>query len=88
MERVTTMFQRLKQQPGYHYQPITADWQTLIEPFLKRLHGYKQVTDAYLFGLALHGGLVLATLDKALLHLAGEHKGHVLVLETNETTRP
>ena len=80
MEQVTAMLESLKQQPGYHYQPIAADWQALTRPFFKRVHGHNQVTDAYLLGLAVREGLVLTTFDKALLHLAGEHKRHVLVL--------
>lgn len=28
MEQVTAMLERLKQQSGYHYQAITADWHT------------------------------------------------------------
>ena len=83
MEQVTAMLERLKQQPGYHYQPITSDWQALTKPFFRRVHGHNQVTDAYLLGLAVREGLVLTTFDKALLHLAGEHKRHVLVLEAN-----
>lgn len=71
----------LARMPGYHYAPIDVDWQTLCEPFLSRLYGTKQVTDAYLLGLAMHGGLILATMDKALLHLAGkERRHHVLLL--------
>lgn len=81
MEEVTAMLERLKQEPGYHYQPIPADWQTLIKPFFKRLHGHNQVTDAFLLGLAVKAGLVLATFDRGVEHLAGEHAGHVMVLK-------
>lgn len=81
MEQVTAMLERLKIQPGFRYQPITADWQTLTKPFSRRVHGHNQVTDAYLLGLAVREGLVLTTFDKAILHLAGEHQKHVLVLE-------
>ena len=80
MEQVTAMLERLKRRPGYSFQPIAADWQALTEPFRRRVHGHNQVTDAYLLGLAVREGLVLATFDKALLHLAGEHRRHVLVL--------
>lgn len=83
MGQATGMLERLKQRPGYHLQPIPADWQTLTAPFVKRVHGHNQVTDAYLLGLAVREGLVLTTFDKGLLHLAGEHKGHVLMLEAN-----
>jgi uncharacterized protein len=82
MEQVTAMLERLKQEPGYHYQPIPADWQTLTKPFFKRLHGHNQVTDAYLLGLAVREGLILTTFDKAILHLAGEHSRHVHVLDS------
>ncbi len=81
MEQVTAMLERLKQEPRYHYQPITADWQTLTKPFFKRVHGHNQVTDAYLLGLAMHEELILTTFDQGLLHLAGEHRKYVLVLE-------
>ena len=80
MDQVTAMLQRLKGRRGYSFQPITADWQTLTMPFSKRIHGHNQVTDAYLLGLAVLEGLVLTTLDRALLHLAGEYKESVLVL--------
>ena len=83
MEQGTAMLDRLKRRPGYYYQPITADWQTLIQPFSKRLHRHHQITDAYLLGLALQEGSILTTFDKTLLHLAGEHKNHVLVLEAS-----
>ena len=81
MEEATAMLAQLKQEAGYHYQPIAGDWQTLCGPFFKRLFGHNQVTDAYLLGLAVHRGLVLATFDRAILHLAGEHGKHVLLLE-------
>ena len=81
VEEATAMLARLTQEPGYHYQPITADWRTLCSPFFPRLFGHNQITDAFLLGLAVHEGLVLATFDRAILHLAGEHSRHVLVLQ-------
>lgn len=82
MSDATTVLARMAQKPGYLYVPITADWKTLCSPFFQRLYGTKQVTDAYLLGLAVREGLVLATMDKAILHLAGEQYGaHVLLLK-------
>jgi uncharacterized protein len=82
MNEATAILKQLAQHPGYRYLPITADWQTLCSPFFPRLYGTKQVTDAYLFGLAVREDMVLATMDKAILHLAGkEHSQHVLLLE-------
>jgi predicted nucleic acid-binding protein len=40
-----------------------------------RLLGHQQVTDAYLLGLAINRGGVLATLDKGIAALT-EPKGH------------
>ncbi len=68
--------------PGYHYLPITADFLTLCSPFFARLYGTKQVTDAYLLGLAVREGMVLLTMDKGILHLAGkDYRQRVLLLE-------
>jgi hypothetical protein len=74
------MLDSLKQQPGYHFQPITADWHTLTKPFSKRLHGYRQVTDAFLLGLAIRERLVVATFDAGILHLAGDDGQRVCLL--------
>ncbi len=78
------MLERLQGRPGYHYQPTAADWHTLTKRFAKRLHGHRQITDAYLLGVAIREGLVLATFDRAMLHLAGEHREHVHLLGVAE----
>jgi predicted nucleic acid-binding protein len=83
MAEATAMLTRLAELPGYHYQTISADWRTLCGPFAKRLFGHNQITDAYLLGLAMHHGLVFVTFDRGILHLAGEHREHVLLLETS-----
>lgn len=80
MSEATTVLTQLVQHPGYHYLPITADWHTLCSPFFQRLYGTKQVTDAYLLGLAVRENLALVTLDKGILHLAGEYAENVLLL--------
>jgi toxin-antitoxin system PIN domain toxin len=82
MEEATAMLAQLALEPGYHYQPISADWQTLCGRFFKRLFGHKQITDAYLLGLAVLEGLVLVTFDRAMLHLAGADNKHVLILQS------
>jgi toxin-antitoxin system PIN domain toxin len=82
MSEATAVLARMAQHPGYHYLPITADWHTLCSPFSRRVYGTKQVTDAYLLGLAVREELALVTLDKTVAHLAGEeHRKHVLLLE-------
>jgi len=82
MIEATTVLTQLARHPGYRYQAIDADWQTLCGPLFKRLYGTNQVTDAYLLGLAIRHGLILVTMDKGILHLAGkDHSRHVLLLE-------
>jgi uncharacterized protein len=82
MSEATAVLARMTQQPGYHYLPIAADWQTLCSPFFTRLYGTKQVTNAFLLGLAVRERLVLVTMDKGIVHLAGnEHSQLVLLLE-------
>jgi len=80
MSEATAILATMAQHPGYHYIPLDADWHTLCSPFFKRLYGTKQVTNAYLLGLAVREELMLVTLDKAILHLAGEYQSHVLLL--------
>ena len=86
ISEATAVLARMAQVPGYHYLPITADWQTLCSPFFPRLYGTRQVTDAYLLGLAVRDDLVLVTMNKAIMHLAGEeHRKHVLLIESERS---
>jgi toxin-antitoxin system PIN domain toxin len=84
IEEATAMLARLAEQPGYHYQGISADWQTLCGRFFKRIFGHKQITDAYLLGLAVQEELIFVTFDKAILHLASEERSHVLLLTVDK----
>jgi uncharacterized protein len=78
----TEMLVRLSDQPGYRYWPITSDWAKLTAPFLERVFGHQQITDAYLLGLAIKESGVLVTMDKAIRHMAGaRYSEHVLVLD-------
>jgi toxin-antitoxin system PIN domain toxin len=82
MAEATAILKNLAQHPGYRYLPIAEDWPTLCGPFFKRLFGAKQVTDAYLLGLAVRHGMVLVTMDNGIVYLAGsEFSKHVLLLE-------
>jgi toxin-antitoxin system PIN domain toxin len=81
MAHAAAALEALKRQPGYRFQAISSDWRTLTQPFSQRIQGHNQVTDAFLLGLAVRENLVLTTFDKAMLHLAGEHRNFVRVLE-------
>ncbi len=80
MEEASLMLAQLKKHSGYCYQPVFDDWHALTAPFSRRLHGYRQITDGFLLGLAISEGLTLVTFDRALLHLAGEHSAQIHLL--------
>jgi toxin-antitoxin system PIN domain toxin len=72
----------LSQHPRYRFWPMNEDWMTLANPFLERVFGHQQITDAWLLGLAVKKGGVLVTMDTAIKHLAGtQYSKNVLVLE-------
>jgi hypothetical protein len=80
MREATGLLEQMELHPGYHYHTCAANWRALTKPFFRRLHGHKQVTDAYLLGMAIEDDLILATFDKRIAHLAGEHVQQVLIL--------
>jgi toxin-antitoxin system PIN domain toxin len=57
--------------PGHAFWPTTISYFEATAPFERRMFGPKQITDAYLLGIAKHHGGKLATFDKAVKSLAG-----------------
>jgi toxin-antitoxin system PIN domain toxin len=81
-EQATSALAKLASRPGYRYWPMTESWTTLTAPFVDRIFGHQQVTDAYLLGMAIKEDGVLVTFDRGLLYLAGsEFRRNLLVLE-------
>ena len=78
--KALAVLSNLARKPGYCYWPIHDSWATLTAQFADRIFGHQQVTDAYLLGLAIQEDGVLVTFDKAILHLAAEHRNQVLLL--------
>ena len=67
--------------PNCESLPIDHSWLELIQPLTSRLHGYRQVTDALLLGLAIRNDAVLVTLDRSIQALAGqEFQANLLTL--------
>ena len=62
---------RLVQRPGHVYWPDTPAYLEATESLFKRMQGHRQTTDSYLLGLAIHNKGRLATMDRGILHLAG-----------------
>ena len=82
VEEATQVLADLVNYPGYRFWPISTGWATLAAPFLQRVFGHQQITDAYLLGLAVKEGGVLVTMDKGIKYLAGaQYSKNVLLLE-------
>ena len=62
---------RLTALPGHTFWPMDVDYETAVAPVRHRITGYRQTTDAYLLGLAIHRGGRLATMDRAITDMAG-----------------
>jgi hypothetical protein len=61
----------LAEHPRHVYWPDAPAYLDATATLFKRMQGHRQITDAYLLGLAKHHGGKLATLDKAIVSLAG-----------------
>jgi hypothetical protein len=84
VEQASAVLAALIVHPGYRFWPIVDDWATLAAPFMQRVFGHQQITDAYLLGLAIKEGGVLVTMDKAIQYLAGpKYSKNVLLLESS-----
>ncbi len=82
IEVAMAIMHQIRSQPNCLHLPILERWIELVEPFATRLHGYRQVTDAFLLGLAIKHRSILVTLDQRLPALAGaEFRDNVLVLK-------
>src|ERR1035441_3701379 len=59
------------QQPGHVNWPDDPSYLDATRSLFARMQGHRQITDAYLLGLAIHNQGKLATLDRGISHLAG-----------------
>ncbi|HTZ90503.1 MAG TPA: TA system VapC family ribonuclease toxin [Alloacidobacterium sp.] len=67
---------------GHVFWDLDVGFLEATAPLADRILGHRQVTDAYLLGLAIHRKGTLATLDRAVRHLAGsDFARHLLVIE-------
>ena len=55
--------------PNHEYWPADVSYLEATEPFGSQIVGHKQVSDAYLLGLAIHHGGYLVTMDRGILEL-------------------
>ncbi|MEP6955795.1 MAG: TA system VapC family ribonuclease toxin [Chthoniobacterales bacterium] len=59
----------------HRFLPASLPFAEAVLPFVARLQGHQQVTDAYLLGLALHHRARVATFDRGVGTLAGPDYG-------------
>lgn len=57
----------------HHFWPGNLNFDRAIAPFRDRLVGHRQITDAYLLGLAIHKRGTLVTLDRGIAALLPQH---------------
>jgi len=82
MYSAMALLRQLSGFPNCGYLPFKTPLLDIVAPFASRLHGYRQVTDALLLGLAIESNSVLVTLDRGVEALAGsEYKAHLLTLQ-------
>jgi predicted nucleic acid-binding protein len=75
------MLEAIAALPNVAQLPVSPSWLELIRPLTPRLHGYRQVTDALLLGLAIRNNAILVTLDRSIQALAGEaYAANLLIL--------
>jgi hypothetical protein len=70
------------QHPGHVFWPDDLDVPASLSLVGTRLQGYRQITDAYLLGLAIHRKVKFATLDRSVTSLMadGNKSGRVVEL--------
>jgi toxin-antitoxin system PIN domain toxin len=75
------LLRTLTQLEGHRFWSIELGLLESVALFGGHLQGFRQITDAYLLGLAIQRNGTLVTLDKAIPHLAGqEHRKSVKLL--------
>ena len=75
------------QHRGHHFWEDDIPFPVAVRKFQDRIIGHRQVTDAYLLGLALHNKGTLATLDEGISALLPEddpEQSRVLVIPRDD----
>lgn len=65
----------------HHFWPAQISYSEAVEPFGDLVRAYRQVTDAYLLGLAIHHSGKLTTLDRGIRSLLAPRSLHSTAIE-------
>ena len=88
MREARDALRQLTGQPGHVFWRDDPDYLEATEKIFSRLQGHRQITDAYLLGLAIHRGGKLVTLDRGIRQIAGdEFAGRVEIIEPQNPGR-
>lgn len=68
------------QHKSHHFWPVDITLAGAVRPFVDRMPGHRQVTDAYLLGIARHHGGRLATFDERIVAMLPEGSGSAVEL--------
>ncbi|MGC2108680.1 MAG: TA system VapC family ribonuclease toxin [Candidatus Korobacteraceae bacterium] len=72
----------ITQRPGHRFWAMDISLMEAVQPFQERLFGHRQLSDAYLLGLAIKNKGRLVTLNRGIRELAGSaFADRVLVLQ-------
>jgi toxin-antitoxin system PIN domain toxin len=71
-EAIHWLAESLRQDPNHYFWADDVPVSDACAGSLPRLSGFKQLTDAYLLGLAIHKKACLLTLDRRMLALVAE----------------
>ncbi len=63
------------------FWPGSVSYEEATLPFVRMLRGHRQITDAYLLGLAIHNGGRLATFEKGIAGLVASPSPHARCVE-------
>jgi uncharacterized protein len=66
---------------AHQFWPAQISYSDAVEPFGDNVYGYRQVTGAYLLGLAIHHGGKLATLDRGIRSFLATRSPHSSAIE-------
>jgi predicted nucleic acid-binding protein len=79
------LLRALMQVPGFAYMSVRDSWLNISAPYIWRLQGHKQITDAYLLGIAIQEQAILVTLDQRIQAWATpDYDPYLLSLETSK----
>ena len=81
LAEAVAILRMVKAYPHFRFWEMKESWVALTASFAARVLGHRQITDAYLLGMAIEKDGLLVTFDKDVRYMAGsEFSRHVCLL--------